>query len=302
MRLFATDRFALPLPPDHRFPIAKYRLLRERVEAEGLGDLVEPHAATDAELELVHDREYLRKIATGDLTPLEARRIGFPWSEALVERSRRSTGATIDAARAALEDGAAVNLAGGTHHACRDHGEGYCVFNDAAVAARVLQREGRAARALVVDCDVHQGNGTASIFAGDPTVYTFSIQAAGNYPFTRARSRLDIDLPDGAGDAEYLRALDAGLTRAVEESRAEVAIYLAGADPWRDDRLGRLKLSKQGLAERDEIVFDHLEAAAVPVAVVMAGGYGRDIRDTVEIHLQTVREAAKRAATIRDGR
>ena len=210
----------------------------------------------------------------------------------MVERSRRSAGATLEACRAALEEGVAVNLAGGTHHAFADRGEGYCVFNDSAIAARAMQAEGRAARVLVVDCDVHQGNGTASIFADDPTVFTFSIHGAKNFPFRKEKSDLDVELPDGVEDEAYLSDLAPALAEAISRCRPDLAIYVSGADPYAGDRLGRLSLSRDGLAERDRVVFAALRGAGVPVAVTMAGGYARDIEDTVAIHLQTVRLAA----------
>jgi acetoin utilization deacetylase AcuC-like enzyme len=214
--------------------------------------------------------------------------MGFPWSPQLVERSRHSVGSTIAAGRAALQEGVAVNLAGGTHHAGPDWGQGYCVFNDAAVAARTLQREGLARRVVVLDCDVHQGNGTAAIAAGDATIFTFSIHGANNFPFHKETSDLDIGLEDGTGDKEYLLALAQGAQLALERAQADVAIYLAGADPFVGDRLGRLALSKAGLARRDRLIFDLCREAGLPVVVVMAGGYGRVVADTVDIHFQTV--------------
>jgi acetoin utilization deacetylase AcuC-like enzyme len=206
----------------------------------------------------------------------------------MVERSRRSAGATICACRAALEDGVAANLAGGTHHAFRDHGEGFCVFNDAAIAARAMQAEGRVDRVLIVDCDVHQGNGTASILRGDDSIFTFSIHGARNFPFTKENSDLDIELPDGCSDEAYLLKLDDGLTTAFDLARPQLVIYLAGADPYADDRLGRLSLSMEGLAERDRLVFARSRQAGVPVAIAMAGGYARQIDDTVAIHANTI--------------
>lgn len=296
MRIFYTDRYVLPLPEGHRFPMAKYRLLREQVLAEGLNGpdpLAEPPAATDAQILRAHDRSYLERVVNGTLDAAALRRIGFPWSPAMVERSRRSSGATLAACRAALEgDGVSVNLAGGTHHAFRDRGEGYCVFNDAAIAALAMQAEGGARRVVVIDCDVHQGNGTASILRGDPSVFTFSIHGANNFPFEKEASDLDVELPDGAGDEPYLQALEAGVCHALSASQADLAIYLAGADPHEGDRLGRLALTTEGLARRDRLVFGLLRDAEIPVAVAMAGGYGRELRVTVEIHLQTVRIAA----------
>jgi len=295
MRIFYTDHFVLPLPEGHRFPMRKYALLRQRVAESGIvtpDQLFVPHAATDTELLRAHDAEYLRRCQAGTLTRQEIRRIGFPWSPEMVARSRRSSGATIEACRAALEDGVSANLAGGTHHAYADHGEGYCVFNDSAVAARAMQAEGRAARVVIIDCDVHQGNGTAAILARDDTIFTFSIHGAKNFPFHKERSDLDIALDDGVGDAEYLAALDHGLCQAIELSRADLAIYLAGADPFADDKLGRLALSKRGLAARDQMVFEYCRQAGLPVAITMAGGYARAIEDTVDIHFQTLWGAA----------
>lgn len=296
MRIFYTDRYVLPLPPGHRFPMRKYALLREQVEAADLAapDALDvPPPATDAEILLAHDVAYLQRVVDGTLSAEEQRRIGFPWSPEMVERSRRSSGATIAAARAALEHGVGVNLAGGTHHAFRDHGEGYCVFNDAAIAALTLQADGAVKRVVIIDCDVHQGNGTASILAGDGTVFTFSIHGANNFPFRKESSDLDIELPDGTGDAEYLRELERGICHALSAAQADLAIYLAGADPFEGDRLGRLALTKPGLESRDRLVFDLCKSVGLPVAVAMAGGYGRRIEDTVDIHFATVRIAAE---------
>jgi acetoin utilization deacetylase AcuC-like enzyme len=296
LKAFTCDRFTVPLPEWHRFPMIKYARLRERIEATALiapEDLLIPLAATDEQLLLAHDAEYVRKISGGLLSKDEVRALGFPWTASLVERSRRSVGATIEACRLAFDDGIAVNLAGGTHHAYRDHGAGFCVFNDAAVAARVIQEEGKAARVLIVDCDVHQGDGTASIFADDPTVFTFSIHGAMNYPMEKQSSDLDVELADGARDEAYLEALDRGLGIALERSKADLAIYLAGADPFIYDRLGRLSVTKAGLAQRDALVFDRCRAAGLPIAVTMAGGYAEEVTDTVDIHYQTVVEADK---------
>ena len=295
MKIFYTDHYVLPLPEGYRFPMAKYRLLRKRVEEAGLANgagLREPHAATDEEILRAHDRDYLERVVSGRLSAQELRRIGFPWTPQMVERSRRSAGATIEACRAALADGVGVNLAGGTHHAFRDHGEGYCVFNDCAVAALAMQAEGRALRVVILDCDVHQGNGTAAILADDPTVYTFSIHAAKNFPFRKEASDLDMELPDGAGDSDYLAALEQGVCHALSAAQPDLAIYLAGADPYEGDRLGRLALTKEGLRKRDRKVFELCRAASVSVAVVMAGGYSTDIADTVDIHFSTVEIAA----------
>ena len=295
MQLFYTDVFVLPLPAGHRFPMEKYSRLREALLASGefaVGDFHLPHAASDEELARAHDPGYIRQVCCGQLSEKAQKAIGFPWSAGMVERSRRSAGATICACRSALSNGGvAANLAGGTHHAFRDRGEGFCVFNDAAVAARAMQAEGRAERILIVDCDVHQGNGTASILAGDPSVFTFSIHGARNFPFAKENSDLDIELPDGCSDDAYLTHLDDGLSTAFDLARPELVIYLAGADPYRDDRLGRLGLSFVGLAERDRRVFARCQAQGVPVAIAMAGGYARQIDDTVAIHATTIRLA-----------
>lgn len=291
MNVYYADHFVLPLPDGHRFPMRKYARLRERVAAELPGIALHvPDAATDADLLRVHDPAYVYRVATGTLAPDEVRRIGFPWSPAMVERSRRSVGATIAAARAALHDGAAVNLAGGTHHAFRDRGEGFCVFNDVAVAVRAMQTEGRAGRCSVIDCDVHQGNGTAAIFAGDADVFTFSVHGADNFPFHKEPGDLDIALPDGAGDGAFLEAVRAGIAAALDHG-PDLVFYLAGADAHENDRLGRLRVTKAALAERDALVFEACRRAGAPVAVAMAGGYGADVEDTVDIHLQSVRAA-----------
>ncbi|MCG2577716.1 histone deacetylase [Dechloromonas sp. XY25] len=294
MQLFYTDVFVLPLPAGHRFPMEKYSRLRAALLASGEfgeSDFHLPHAASDEELGRAHEPAYIAAVSAGTLSSAAQKAIGFPWSPGMVERSRRSAGATIGACRAALNDGVAANLAGGTHHAFRDRGEGFCVFNDAAVAARAMQAEGRARRILIVDCDVHQGNGTASILRGDDSTFTFSIHGARNFPFDKEESDLDIELPDGCTDAAYLLRLDEGLDTAFDLSRPDLVIYLAGADPYHDDRLGRLGLSFAGLAERDRHVFAHCKIRNVPVAIAMAGGYARQIDDTVHIHSTTIRLA-----------
>jgi acetoin utilization deacetylase AcuC-like enzyme len=273
----------------------KYRLLRERAVAAGVlapSDLVVPAAATVPELRLIHDASYVEGMMTGTLAHSHMRRIGFPWTPELVERSRRSVGATIAAGRAALADGVAATLSGGTHHAFPDRGEGFCVFNDVAVAARVLQAEGLVRRVLVLDADVHQGNGTAFTFRGDGGVCTFDIYGAGNYPFTKEPADIEIPLPDGTDDGSYLEALTAGLGRIPSPGDFDVAFYLGGADPFAGDRLGRLSLSKDGLAERDRRVMAFCRDHDLPVAVTMAGGYGADIDDTVEIHVNLLATAA----------
>lgn len=301
MQVFSSDRFALAVPPGHRFPMDRYRLLRERVEAECAGLRTrEADPASDGELALAHTPDYVRAVADGALSKTAQREIGFPWSERMVERSRRSVGATIAAARAALREGVAVQLGGGTHHARVDKGSGYCVFNDVAVAARLMQAEvhrcqHRPLRVWVIDLDVHQGNGTAAIFRDDPSVFTLSLHGARNFPWRKEPGDLDVDLPDGCADAEYLSALDAALASAWRRQLAGgapgLAFYLAGADPHEGDRLGRLKLTEAGLAERDSRVFGALGGWHVPVAVVMAGGYGRDIATTVAVQLRTVQLA-----------
>lgn len=305
MKIFHSDTFVLPLPPGHRFPMAKYALLRRRVEEEGLGGadpLRVPGAATDHELATVHDRAYLDRVRTGRLSPAQVRRMGFPWSPELVERSRRSVGGTLEAGRAALDDGLGVNLSGGTHHAFPDRGEGFCVFNDVAVAARVVQQEGRARSVVILDLDVHQGNGTAAVFRADPSVFTFSLHGADNYPFRKEPGDLDVEIPDGAGDETFLEAAERGVRKALAASRPDLAIYLAGADPYRGDRLGRLGVSMAGLEARDRLVFQACREAGLPVAVVMAGGYAPRVEDTVRIHLTTVRVAALFADGGREGR
>ena len=293
MQIFYSDHYVLPLPPGHRFPMSKYARLRGRVlESEFAARCRVAPAARDEEIVLAHCPDYLRRVAEGTLSAGEQRAIGFPWTPQMVERSRRTSGATLAAARAALDEGVAVNLAGGTHHAFRDRGEGFCVLNDSAIAVRVLQAAGLVRRAVVIDCDVHQGNGTASIFRDDPDVFTFSIHGANNFPFAKERGDLDVELPDGTDDRRYLDALMQALGEAFARSRPELAIYLAGADPYDDDRLGRLALTKQGLLNRDRLVFAACATAGVPVAVTMAGGYARDVDDTVEIHCNTVETAA----------
>ncbi len=272
----------------------KYSRLREALLASGdfsPADFHLPHAATDEELARAHDLSYIHAVSHGQLEKTAEKQIGFPWSAGMVERSRRSAGATIGACRAALEDGVAANLAGGTHHAFRDRGEGFCVFNDAAVAAHAMQAECRVERVLIVDCDVHQGNGTASILRGDDSIFTFSIHGARNYPFDKEESDLDIELPDGCSDDAYLLQLAHGLDTAFDLARPDLVIYLAGADPYHDDRLGRLSLSFDGLAERDRDVFARCREHGTPAAIAMAGGYARNIDDTVRIHATTIRLA-----------
>jgi len=294
MKAFYCDHFGLPLPSDHRFPEAKYRLLRAAIAADpalvGVELLVGEAASAEAILR-VHTRPYFERLLRGTLEPDEIRRIGFPWSPQLVERARRSVGGTLAAAAAAGDEGIAVNLAGGTHHAFPDHGEGFCLLNDAAIAARDLQASGRAERVLIVDCDVHHGNGTAAIFAGDQSVFTFSIHGRKNYPAHKPPSDLDLALEDGTGDDDYLAALDHGLERALGRFPADFAIYLAGADPYVGDRLGRLAVTKDGLRRRDRMVIGRCRRMGLPMVVVMAGGYAKQVEDIVAVHLQTVHAA-----------
>jgi len=296
MRLFPSDRYPLPLPEGHRFPAAKYSLLRRRLEAHAAAgaalEFVEPHAATDEELLRVHDRGYVGRVFSGTLTRDEQRRIGFPWSAALVERSLRSTGAAVDAAAAAVEDGVAASLAGGTHHAGTSWGEGFCVFNDTAVATREMQARGVARRVLILDCDVHQGNGTAEIFAADPTVFTMSIHGARNFPLRKHPSSLDVPLDDGTDDDAYLAALAPAVVESFGRGRPDLVFYIAGADPYEHDLLGRLRLTKQGLVNRDRMVLDAARAAGVPLAIVLGGGYSADLDAIVDIHTATMLMAA----------
>lgn len=294
MKLFYIDTFDFPLPEGHRFPLNKYYLLRKRIIREGLvkqDELILPHAATDEELAKAHDQDYINRIKKGSLTAQEIRRIGFPWSAQLVERSRRSCGATIEACREALRDGVAVHLAGGTHHAFHNYGEGYCLFNDSVVASRVLQSEGLAGSIIIIDCDVHKGNGTASILADDHSIFTFSIHGKKNFPFDNEKSDLDIPLEDNTDDAAYFKALEEGLSHAFTVTKPDLALYLAGADPYTTDRFGRLALTKEGLAARDKLVFQSCRNEAIPIAITMAGGYAQNVDDTVDIHFQTVKTA-----------
>jgi acetoin utilization deacetylase AcuC-like enzyme len=299
MQVFYANQFVLPLPPGHRFPMPKYRLLRDRLEAElPLARLQPALPATDGELALVHSPAYIRAISEGSADPKLMREIGFPWSEAMAERARRSVGATIAACRAALREGVAANIAGGTHHAYADKGGGFCVFNDAAVASRLLQAEGlrrerRPLKVAIIDLDVHQGNGTARIFQGDASVFTLSLHGAKNFPFRKEASDLDVDLPDGCGDDDYLQALEAALDELARRFDPGLVIYLAGADPHEGDRLGRLKLTFDGLEARDRRVFDWAWQRRLPLAFAMAGGYGERIEDTVQCQVNTFRVAGQ---------
>jgi acetoin utilization deacetylase AcuC-like enzyme len=298
VRVFYCDHFVLPLPADHSFPMAKYRLTRERIVAEGLvapGDVSEARAASWEEIRLVHTAEYADAVRCGTVPREIQRRIGFPWSEAMVERARRSVGATIQAAREALssDGGVSASLAGGTHHAFADRGEGFCVFNDVAVATRILMAEHRVSRVAVIDCDVHQGNGTAAIFRDDPSVFTFSMHGANNYPFRKETSDLDVVFEDGTDDEEYLDALERHVPGLLASHRPDLVFYLAGADPYEGDRWGRLKLTFDGLRRRDAVVLDTCRSAGVPVAVTMAGGYAPDVDAIVRIHTATIGEAVR---------
>lgn len=303
VKTFYTDHFVLPLPEGHRFPMSKYRLLRERVQAMSTIELRQAPAASDTELLLAHDPSYVQRVIQGTLEPKEQREIGFPWTAGMVERSRRSVGATIAASRLALTDGVAVNLAGGTHHAYREKGSGFCVFNDAAIAARVLQRDhlrktskklaSDRLRVAIIDLDVHQGNGTASILRQDSSIFTLSLHGEKNFPFRKEAGDLDVPLPDGCTDEDYLSALDQALETVQTRFDPAFLIYLAGADPHEDDRLGRLSLTFEGLKRRDERVFDFAAKHHRPIAVTMAGGYGNHIDNTVAVHAQTVASALK---------
>jgi acetoin utilization deacetylase AcuC-like enzyme len=294
MRVWTHDRHRFPLPPGHRFPLSKYSLLRERVAAAG-HEVLEAEAVPWEWLEEVHDGALLERIRGGTLTTREQRGLGLPWSLELVERGRRSVGGTIAAARLAVERGVGMNLGGGTHHAGYAFARGYCLFNDVAVALERLRTDGLAQRAIVVDCDVHQGDGTADLLGPDPDAFTLSLHGARNYPFQRIPSDLDVDIAGGTTDERYLRILDEALDVALPRANADVAFYLAGADTWEGDRLGRLALTKQGLAARDELVLDRLRQAGATVCVVLAGGYAENVDDTVDINAATVAAVARRS-------
>jgi acetoin utilization deacetylase AcuC-like enzyme len=287
MRAFAHDVFTYPLPAGHRFPLGKYRLVRDGAAAAGI-EVHEARAATREELELAHERSYVDRVEAGGLSRREELALGLPWSPELVERARRSVGATILAAEAALADGVAANVGGGTHHAFADVGRGFCVFNDVVVAARAVRRTGRARRFLVVDLDVHQGDGTHAAFLDDPESFAFSVNGFRNYPFRRVPGDLELDLPDATGDDTYLDGLARLLPQALTRARPDVCFYLGGADPYAGDRLGRLAATKAGLAARDALVRDTLVRAGVPVCVTLAGGYADPIEDTVEINVSTL--------------
>ncbi len=292
LHLWSSAAYAIPLPEGHRFPMAKYGLLRDGVSQEGLVDaerMHDPDRVSVEDLLRVHTAAYINDIALGTLPPAAQRRIGMPWSEQFVERAFRVVRGTCEASDAALQHGVAMNLAGGTHHAFADFGEGFCTFNDVAVAVRRLQFLNRVQRVAIVDLDVHQGNGTHAIFAGDTNVYTFSMHGAKNFPFRKVPGTLDVELDDGCSDSAYLDLLGHYLPRVIREAAPDLVVYLAGADPHAGDKLGRLALSFDGLQRRDWMVMECCRAVGIPICVTIAGGYGRDVRDTVQVHLNTVR-------------
>ena len=295
LSVWSSAKYTFALPEGHRFPVAKYAMLRDRVVSDGIvtaDHVFDPAAATDDDLLLVHTAEYVQRFNEGLLDAAEIRRLGFPWSPGLVERSRRAVGGTLEASRHALRRGVAMNLAGGTHHAFADHGEGFCVYNDVAVAIRSLHRTGLIRRAAVVDLDVHQGNGTHSIFGADSSVFTFSMHGGKNYPFHKVRGTLDLELADRTSDDAYLEALTTALPRVLADAAPDIVFYIAGADPHEGDALGRLALTFDGLIQRDRYVLSQCREVGIPVAVVIGGGYGRHIEDTVQVHVNTVRVAA----------
>lgn len=294
LHCWSSAHYVIALPEGHRFPIAKYALLRDAVLADGVVQPAAMHDPDRAPLEdvrRVHDAAYLDRLMRGTMPTAEQRALGFPWSDGLVERSFRASGGTLEAALHALDAGIAMNLAGGTHHAFAERGEGFCVLNDVAIAVRALQARGRIRRAAIIDLDVHQGNGTHAIFTGDADVFTFSMHGRRNYPFRKVPGSLDVELEDGTADTEYLERLAAALPQVLAAARPDLVFYLAGADPHEGDTLGRLKLSFDGLMRRDALVFEAARAIGVPVAVAIAGGYGADIRDTVQVHVNTARIA-----------
>jgi acetoin utilization deacetylase AcuC-like enzyme len=294
-RLFYSPYYYADIGEGHVFPIKKFELVRDRLLAEGTlkkDEIVEPQPVPVEDVRLVHTEDYISRLIKGTLTAKEIRKLGLPWSKSLVRRSFLAASGTINAAKHALETGVASNLAGGTHHAYPDRGEGFCVLNDVAVAIRSLQRDNLANRFLIVDCDVHQGNGTAFIFKNEPEVFTFSMHGAKNYPLFKEISNLDIELPDKTGDAEYLETLQEALPR-VFLPRPDIIFYLGGADPYGKDKLGRLDLSIEGLRKRDEIVLSFAKEHHTPIVTTMSGGYAADINDTVEIHCNTIRAVKK---------
>ena len=292
-RVSYTPRYYADIGEGHVFPIRKFELVRDRLLREGTlrpADIIEPQPAPLADVLLVHTEDYVTRLRAGTLTPREIRRLGLPWSKALVRRSFLAAGGTLNAARWALSAGVGSNLAGGTHHAYPDRGEGFCVLNDVAIAIRALQRDGLIKRAAIVDCDVHQGNGTATIFEGDESVFTFSMHGAKNYPLFKARSTLDVELPDATTDETYLETLSQHLPL-VFASAPDIVFYLGGADPYLGDKLGRLALTVEGLRARDELVLSECRARKIGIATTMSGGYAAEISDTVEIHCNTIRAA-----------
>lgn len=294
MRAFYSDRYVIKLPEQHTFPITKYAMIRERLVSEAVlipSRIGEPELATREQILLVHTADYYDRLTGGRLTAREIRRLGLPWSEALVRRSRFSVAGTLAAARLALDDGVSANLGGGTHHAFRDHGEGFCVLNDIAVAICLLRSEGLIRRAAVIDCDVHQGNGTAAIFADDPETFTLSLHGEKNYPLVKQQSTLDVALPDGTEDEEYLGVLAFHLAPVLDRFRPDIVFYQSGVDPYHDDRLGRLALTLDGLRQRDSLVFEACRARSLPCVITLGGGYARDVKDTVEAHCNTLRAA-----------
>ena len=298
LHCWSSPRYAITLPEGHRFPMAKYALLREGALEQRLVDaahLHEPPRVSHADLHRVHTPAYVDGVEHGTLDPAHQRRIGLPWSEAFVERAFRVVRGTVEASAHAVTHGVAMNLAGGTHHAFPDRGEGFCVFNDVAIAIRCLQAERRIRRACIVDLDVHQGNGTNAVFAGDDSVYTFNMHGEKNFPFHKVNGSRDEELTDGIGDTEYLSRLAEAVPEVLRDARADLVVYLAGADPHEGDRLGRLRLTFDGLAQRDDLVLRTCREIGLPVCVTIAGGYGRDIADTVRVHLQTVATAARYA-------
>jgi len=304
MRVSFHPGYFVELSGSHPFPMAKYPLLHELLAAEGLlapADIIEPAEAALDSLRLVHSTEYLDKLASGTLAAAEIRRLGVPWSAALWRRSRLVAQGTIEAARAARREGLAGNLAGGTHHAFPAHGEGFCALNDIAVAVRVLQRESDLRRALIVDLDVHQGNGTAAIFADDPSVFTFSMHGERNYPLQKMRSTLDVGLADGVGDEEYLSVLAVHLPAILASFHAQIVFYLAGVDPTRGDRYGRLALTEDGIAKRDRFVLEACRSRGLPTVITIAGGYARTAQRTAELHTIVFREAHSLAQARRAG-
>ncbi len=292
MKAFYSDHFVLPLPSGHRFPMEKYSRLRELVGTLPNLELLEAPSVSDTQILYAHDPHYLLKVIKGNLSADEQKEIGFPWTEKMVERSRRSAGATIAAAKTATREGISGNLAGGTHHAYRNLGSGFCVFNDSAITARVLQKEiNPKLKVAIIDLDVHQGNGTASILQHDASIFTLSIHGENNFPFKKESSDLDIGLPDGCDDQTYLQSLSQSLDQLDDRFHPDFVIYLAGADPHEGDRLGRLKLSNDGMRLRDAAVFEYALDRQIPVAFSMAGGYGKEIESTIAIHFQTIQTA-----------